>query len=202
MIFTNLRTLLDSLDINTIPEERKLLLEPLVAHIRFKLQHNKEVQLNFICTHNSRRSLFSQIWAQTIAAYFKRENLRCFSGGTEATAIYPMVIETLKNAGFQFELMSKGKNPVYNMHYSKSEPPLKGFSKIYDSKTNPDSNFIAILTCSSADENCAFISGAEVRIPITYEDPKISDGTPSQQTVYKESSLQIATELKYVFSRI
>jgi arsenate reductase len=35
-----------------------------------------------------------------------------------------------------------------------------------------------------------------------YEDPKVSDGTPQQQEVYQERSEQIATEMKYVFSKI
>jgi arsenate reductase len=58
------------------------------------------------------------------------------------------------------------------------------------------------MTCSHADGNCPMITGAEKRIPITFEDPKISDGTVQQKEVYKERSLQIATELKYVFSEI
>jgi arsenate reductase len=40
------------------------------------------------------------------------------------------------------------------------------------------------------------------RIPITFEDPKISDNTPEQSQVYAERSLQIATEMFYVFSKI
>ena len=46
------------------------------------------------------------------------------------------------------------------------------------------------------------INGAEKRIPITYEDPKAYDNTPQQLEKYKERSLQIATEMKYVFSNI
>jgi hypothetical protein len=56
------------------------------------------------------------------------------------------------------------------------------------------------MTCSQADEGCPFIAGAETRIPITYEDPKISDHTPEQTQVYAERSLQIAAEMLYVFS--
>ncbi|HCD98220.1 MAG TPA: protein-tyrosine-phosphatase, partial [Flavobacteriaceae bacterium] len=40
------------------------------------------------------------------------------------------------------------------------------------------------------------------RIGLTFKDPKISDGSPQQERVYRERSIQIATELKYVFSRI
>jgi hypothetical protein len=37
------------------------------------------------------------------------------------------------------------------------------------------------------------------RIPITFEDPKISDNTPEQSKVYAERSLQIATEMLCFF---
>jgi arsenate reductase len=59
------------------------------------------------------------------------------------------------------------------------------------------------MTCSQADGGCPFIAGAEKRIPITtFEDPKISDNTPQQSQVYAERSLQIASEMFYVFSKI
>jgi len=44
--------------------------------------------------------------------------------------------------------------------------------------------------------------GADVRISIPFEDPKLFDGTPQQDDKYLQRSLQIATELKYVFSKI
>ena len=66
----------------------------------------------------------------------------------------------------------------------------------------PKSKFAAIMTCSQADGGCPFIAGAEKRIPITFEDPKAFDNTPQQAEKYTERSLQIATELFYVFSQI
>ena len=58
------------------------------------------------------------------------------------------------------------------------------------------------MTCSHADGNCPFIAGAEKRIPITYEDPKLFDNTEQQAAKYEERSLQIATEMLYIFSQI
>ena len=58
------------------------------------------------------------------------------------------------------------------------------------------------MTCSSADEGCPFIAGAEKRIPVTYEDPKAFDNTSQQAEKYEERSLQIAAEMFYVFSQI
>jgi len=201
-VFPGIEGLIEGLNPEIISEERKVILQPLVDFIQSKVSSRKEVRINFICTHNSRRSHLSQIWAQTMASYFKVKNVFCYSGGTEATALFPMVAETLKNSGFQINLLSKDDNPVYSIKYSANEHPIIGFSKALDDDFNPKSEFAAIMTCSEADGGCPFIAGAEKRIPITFEDPKAFDNTPQQLEKYHERSLQIATEMCYVFSQI
>jgi arsenate reductase len=57
------------------------------------------------------------------------------------------------------------------------------------------------MTCSQADGGCPYCWRWK-RIPITYEDPKAFDNTPQQAEKYQERSLQIATEMLYVFSQI
>ena len=202
MLFTELENTINSFDFNQISEERKIILQPLVDYIQNKVDNKLHSRLNLICTHNSRRSHLSQVWAQTAAAHYKVQNVCCYSGGTEATALYPMVAETLQRAGFNVKTISEGKNPVYSIKFSANDLPIIGFSKTYDDDFNPDSEFVAIMTCSQADGGCPFISGAEKRVPITFEDPKVSDGTPQQKEVYQERSLQIGTEMFYVFSQI
>ena len=202
MLFTELENTINSFDFNQISEKRKIILQPLVDYIQNKVDNKLHSRLNLICTHNSRRSHLSQVWAQTAAAHYKVQNVCCYSGGTEATALYPMVAETLQRAGFNVKTISEGKNPVYSIKFSANDLPIIGFSKTYDDDFNPDSEFVAIMTCSQADGGCPFIAGAEKRIPITFEDPKVSDGTPKQKEVYLERSLQIGTEMFYVFSQI
>ncbi|WP_179339485.1 arsenate-mycothiol transferase ArsC [Winogradskyella ludwigii] len=202
MIFQLINTQIDQLHIDSISEERKTILQPLIDYIQLKTTENKAVNLNFICTHNSRRSHLSQVWAQTLASHFEINNVFCYSGGTEATALFPVAAKTLENTGFQIEMLSNGDNPVYSIKYSGNAHPIIGFSKTFDASFNPTSGFTAIMTCSSADKGCPFIAGAEKRIPITYEDPKAFDNTPQQLEKYNERSLQIATEMKYVFSNI
>ncbi|MBO6524723.1 MAG: protein-tyrosine-phosphatase [Balneolaceae bacterium] len=191
-----------SLNPKTISEERKTVLHPLSDFIQSKSSKNQEIRINFICTHNSRRSHLSQVWAQTMANYFNIKNVVCYSGGTEATALFPMVAETLRNSGFQIKTISKNENPIYSIKYSDNEHPIIGFSKKLDADFNPKSEFAAIMTCDSANEACPFVPGAEKRIPITFEDPKAFDNTPQQAEKYTEKSLQIATEMFYVFSQI
>ncbi|MCV6629571.1 MAG: protein-tyrosine-phosphatase, partial [Flavobacteriaceae bacterium] len=93
-------------------------------------------------------------------------------------------------------------NPVYTVKYTQNAHPVVAFSKKYDAVFNPVSEFGAIMTCASADEGCPFIPGAAVRLPIRYEDPKIFDNHPEQNKAYWERSLQIASEMYFVFSSL
>jgi len=58
------------------------------------------------------------------------------------------------------------------------------------------------MTCNNADEGCPMVLGAEARFPIKYDDPKAFDGKPEMNEKYTERSLQIASEMYFVFSRI
>lgn len=201
-IYSAIQSLINTLDPKEISCKRKEILQPLVDFIQTKIAHQKTVQINFICTHNSRRSHLAQIWAQVAIAYFNIPNIHCYSGGTEETALFPKVTETLSNQGFNIFKITESNNPIYAIKYGDNALPIIGFSKKYDNPFNPVSAFIAIMTCSQADGECPFIVGAEKRIPVTFEDPKISDGKPGQSKVYAERSVQIATEMFYVFSKI
>lgn len=197
-----IREIISQLSTERISEERKIILQPLIEFISSKRSENEEVRLNFICTHNSRRSHLSQIWAQTMANYYQIENVFCYSGGTEATAMFPKVAEMLTNQGFEILKLSETENPVYAVKFAENEHAVICFSKKYDDDFNPMSTFAAILTCDSADENCPIVYGAEARIPIKYEDPKKSDGTAEMNETYFNRSLEIATEMKFVFENL
>ena len=190
-----------ALDTDTISKERKLVLDPLTAYLQDKMARNASIALNFICTHNSRRSHLSQVWAQAIASYVGIKNISCYSGGTEATAMFPVAVETLTGQGFEINKLSEAENPVYAIKYAANRHPIIGFSKTFDSPFNPKSDFGAIMTCSSADEGCPFVAGADDRFPITFDDPKAFDHTPQQAEKYLERSTQIATELLYVMQK-
>tara|TARA_R110002049_G_scaffold68305_7_gene177115 strand:- start:10020 stop:10652 length:633 start_codon:yes stop_codon:yes gene_type:complete len=201
-LFANIENVISKLSLKNISNERKQILQSLVDYIQQKANSQDAIRINFICTHNSRRSHLSQVWAQTMAFHFGIKNIYCYSGGTEATALFPMAAETLKDSGFHIAALSHGENPIYSIKYADNEPPVIGFSKKFDDGFNPKSGFAAVLTCSQADVGCPFIAGAEKRIPITFEDPKAFDNTPQQAEKYRERSLQIATELLYVFGQI
>lgn len=201
-MFPNLSKTIEDISKISVSEERKEVLQPLIDYVQNKVNHQEEIRLNFICTHNSRRSHLSQIWAQTMAFQLNISNVFCYSGGTEATAMYSKVGETLVNQCFEVLKLSENENPIYAVKYSENQHPIICFSKTFDDAFNPKSGFAAIMNCSSADEGCPFIAGAEKRLPIRYNDPKEFDGTEFMNEKYAERSLEIASEMYYVFSEI
>lgn len=201
-MFQNLSKTIVSISKISVSEERKKVLQPLVDYIQNKVNEKEVIRLNFICTHNSRRSHLSQIWAQTMAFQFGIRNVFCYSGGTEATAMFSKVGDTLVNQGFEIQQLSKNENPVYAIKFSDNEPPIIGFSKTYFDAFNPKTNFGAIMTCNNADEGCPMVFGTEARFPIKYDDPKAFDDTEVMNEKYAERSLEIASEMYFVFSQI
>ena len=183
-----------------IPEDRIHILRELITYIQRKRDNNQDINLNFICTHNSRRSQFSQVWAK-VAAEVYGVAINSFSGGVEVTALNERAIASIKRSGFK-AIQNGDGNPKYFVFYSDDEDPIITFSKLYHNPENASEVFAAIMTCAHADENCPFIPGAEARIPVRYEDPKEFDGTPEEAEKYDERSLQIASEMLYVFSKI
>lgn len=185
-----------------IPKDRKKELDKIARFIQTKVKSGEPAQLTYICTHNSRRSHFGQIWAATAAAYYGIPNVTTFSGGTEATAFNERSVAACKRAGFEITKMSEEKNAVYEVKYASDAKPLKAFSKKYDDLGNPQSGFCAIMTCSQADQACPLVKGAVLRVAIPYDDPKAFDGQPEETAKYDERCKQIATETLYMFSKI
>jgi len=195
-----LKEVISSINTENIPKERQESLQVLIDYVANKIKAGLPINLNFICTHNSRRSQFSQIWAKVASVYSGIE-INSFSGGVEVTAFNERAVESLKRFGF--EISAEGENnPKYFVKYSKNLKPIVAFSKLFDDETSPKENFSAIMTCSHADENCPFIPGAEKRIPIRYDDPKEFDGTPEEEEMYDARSIEIATEMFFLFSAI
>ena len=73
MLFQKLTIQINNIDEKSIIEQRKIILQPLIDYINLKLNNCEEVRLNFICTHNSRRSHLAQVWAQALAQVWAHE---------------------------------------------------------------------------------------------------------------------------------
>lgn len=189
-------------EFHLIPVERKETLKELTEFVQPKIDAGQKVYLNFICTHNSRRSHIAQLWAKTAAYYYGIPGVECFSGGTEATAFNPRAVKAMQETGFSIKKVKDSDNPVYEVRYSEHAEPIVAFSKKYDDPFNHNKDFAAIMTCSHADENCPLVLGASMRIAITYDDPKNFDGTPQEAEKYNERVRQIGREILYTFAQV
>ncbi len=192
----------NALDFSTISSERKEDLIKIADYVSMKVKANETAELVYICTHNSRRSHFGQIWGATAAAYFGIANIITYSGGTEATACNERSVAALKRVGFVIEKTTETSNPIYLIQYAMEGPKQIVFSKKYDNQANPKKGFCAVMTCSSADEACPVVIGASKRVSTPYEDPKAFDGTSVEAKMYDERCKQIAIETFYVFSKV
>jgi len=191
-----------SRDFSKITIERKEKLEKLSDYIRNKFSINEIIKLNFICTHNSRRSHIAQIWAAVAAEYYGISNVETFSGGTEATAFNITAVNSMRRCGFEINVEKDGTNPVYKVSYGNSVNTISAFSKVFNDKFNPSENFAAIMVCSEADETCPFVPGVDARFALPFDDPKAFDSTELESQKYDERSRQISIEMMYVFSKV
>jgi protein-tyrosine-phosphatase len=189
-------------EFDQIDAERKAELKRAADFIRERRAEGRAAELTFICTHNSRRTHFSQIWAQTAAIYYGLSNVTTFSGGTEATACNPRTVQALRRAGFSVVQSTEGANPVYLAQIAETGMPAKLYSKKFGAQENPQKDFAAILSCGDAAESCPIVHGAALRLPILFKDPKASDGTPEEKATYDERCRQIAREMFYLMSQV
>ena len=193
-------------EFDQIPESRVAELRVLGDWVKNQQASQTPTSLNFICTHNSRRSHLAQIWAGVAARHFEIDNVDTFSGGTEATAFHPNAVEAIRRCGFDVSTeenpgTSSGENPIYVVRTSPDSSPWRCFSKVYDQSPNPSADFAAIMVCESANAACPVVTGASLKIPLPYVDPKISDGTDDESATYDERCRQIAREMLFAFDK-
>lgn len=190
-----------SLMAREIAPERQAILQEIAAEVVRQRREGEEIKMVFICTHNSRRSHLGQIWAAAMVEWFGLKGISTFSGGTEATAFNPRAVAALRRAGFSI-LDEPGTNPHYKVGPMLGYYPWQCFSKRFDDNGNPQADFMAIMTCSDADQACPIVPGASFRIGLTYLDPKIADGTVEEQLTYDERCKQIGSEMYFLFSQL
>lgn len=189
-------------ELQLVSEARRTTLDKIATDIVAQLNSGKEAKMTFICTHNSRRSHMSQIWAQTAATYYGLDKVSAYSGGTEVTACNCRTITAMRKVGFEIKDATAGDNPLYLVSYAEKLPPIRTFSKRYNAEGNPKSDFIALMTCSSADKSCPFVEGSIARHAIHYADPRVCDDTPTETTAYNERCREIAREMFYIMSTV
>ncbi|MFQ5731174.1 MAG: low molecular weight phosphatase family protein [Planctomycetaceae bacterium] len=185
-----------------VPTKRRKTLDAIAASIGKQLESHGKTAVLFVCTHNSRRSQFAQVWAHAAARYYGVKSVQFWSGGTEATAANIRTVKALRRAGFTIEAKKIAANPIYTVTQPGGKRAFRMFSKVYWDKANPQSRFVAVMCCGDADRKCPVVKGAAARFSLHFVDPKVSDGTPKENETYDERCRQIAVEMFYLLSRI
>ncbi len=190
-------------EFDQIPEQRKAELKEFGEYIYEKRIANEPANITVICTHNSRRSHMGQLWLYAAAAWYGFEDVRAFSGGTEATAFNPRAVDALKRAGFGVVKTTSTENPTYKATFLRgrsNQPGIIMFSKKYGDSQNPNQDFAAVMVCSDADKSCPVVPGADARFSFPFDDPRYFDGTPSEEMKYDETSRLIAREMFFAMN--
>lgn len=144
--------------------ERKEKLNALAVIAKKELAEKGVLRMNFICTHNSRRSHIAQLWAWAAAEQFGVGPFEGYSGGTEATAFNPKTVAAMRRAGFIIG-DADGDNPRYPVRLEESGLPQEFFSKIFDSPANPSKDFIALFGLHSG-AALATVVGVLIEVPV------------------------------------
>jgi len=181
---------------HSINPKRQEQLDELIEKLKQVLKQEKELHINFICTHNSRRSQLAELLLFIIAREKGMKNIYTYSGGTEATAFNHRMIKALSSLGITLYKMGPENNPLYTHAYEGESHYY--FSKKYDHEINPASSFIPITVCSDADQNCPVIPNANFRFHLGYVDPKHSDDTSKEHEVYQNKVFEVGLEMKYL----
>ena len=185
-----------------ISPSRKKILDDIALSLHAEIRERNEVSVVYLCTHNSRRSHFAQVWGHIASVMYNFPQVAAYSGGTVATACHPNTISALKHIGFEVKCDNpEEENPLYRVYYSE-EDYVECYSKANTDDALPQADFIAIMTCSDSDDNCPLVPGAKVRYSTTFDDPSEFDDSEDAVEHYVERSLQIGAEAIYTFRKM
>jgi len=201
-LLPTLRSLAADLDALPLSPTRHGLLSDVARAVVEDLRDRGASTLTFICTHNSCRSHLAQVLCATAAVHHGLVRIVCCSGGTEATACNERTVAALQWAGFPVTRAGEGDNPVYEIGCAEGVSPLRAWSKVYHADGNPASGYLAVMTCTHADENCPVVMGARHRFSLPYRDPKESDETPLEAATYDERLREIGAEMFHLMRRV
>lgn len=182
-----------------ITAQRRNKLEPIALAIANQLELKKSATVQFVCTHNSRRSQTAEFLLDIIARH-NNIPITAISAGTESTAFNIRMIQAIESYGFQFIEYGIKDNPLYI--YQEDFQDLYYYSKTYEEELIPYLNKIVVTVCDDASENCPVIPGTHERLHLNYKDPKHSDNTEKESETYRDKVVEIGREMLWIVNQI
>lgn len=189
--------------VNLITAKRKEELKHLAELIVSEYDDYGEVDIIVICTENSLRSQLVQLWVKSISENYNLDFLNAFSGGTKVTSFNSNMVNALSDYGFSIEKLNDIENPGYLISQSEDDKSTDVmFSKLYDDEFNPEYDFIALIVCDVAAENCPVVEDSSHRLVLPYENVKQFDNTEEQLDKYKEKIEEIGREMMFMIMNV
>lgn len=122
---------------------------------------NKKQRVLFVCTHNSARSQMAEGWLRHLAG----NRFEAHSAGTEATAVRPLTIRAMAEAGID---ISGQRSKTVEQYLGQP------FDRV-------------ITVCDQAAEVCPVFPGGGERLHWSFPDPSKATGSEDQQlAVYRQ----------------
>jgi protein-tyrosine-phosphatase len=155
-------------------------------HIVRNLEARGQLTLVFGCTHNSRRSILSEVWAH-VALAGVHPRLRALSAGSDPQGVAPGTLGALARAGFTISA-----DEQRGWVATAGDLRLALRSKRFADLELSDVGFGLVVNCSVLDESCPTVPGSFFRTPLIFDDPRAADGTLSADAAYDRCCAEIA----------
>ena len=143
-----------------------------------------------LCTHNSRRSQYCEIWSKYFSSTYKNK-INFFSAGLVKTTVHKQIYRSLERVGIEVD-----KNSSVNIENITIAPFSKTLSDINKKQ------FISIMTCSDSEKSCPVDPRSLINLQLFYDDPKRYDNTPEEAEEYDKTSFMIACEINFILKNI
>ena len=178
-------------------------IKKIASAIETLVHEHGEVNVIFVCTHNSRRSQACELWAHTFIHHFGLKGVKVYSAGTEKTKFNYRMADAARRWGFRVGVHRDTSEEVYSIASPYNKDDARSYtSKVLDDKTLPRENVVAIMTCDHADQNCPSVPGAVARFSLNYKDPSTYDGDPAETSLYDVVFKKIGMEMGVLFANI
>jgi|GEM_PF-308527 len=151
----------------------------------------------FLCTHNARRSQFSELWFCYFTEYYNLP-YQGYSAGVEATRVHPHVISTIRQDA---AIVADGDNPeILIQPLDVGSRPF--YSKTLEDPSLPVDNFMTIAVCDHAAETCPIMPGSAGRFAVPFVDPGAHDQDQNPLPHYKATSDLIKEHMRILCSQL
>lgn len=162
-------------------------------HIAEHLRNANSLDLVFICLHNSRRSVFAEVWANYWVLELGLGNLIASkSGGFFPSNLSINTMDALQRAGVP---ITKDQTSYYFSFEDNKKLSLH--SKPVHSVLG-EKNTVPVILCADALDYDYLLPPAQITFPLIYADPWEADGLPGQNQVYDQICFQVCMEVYFI----